>query len=144
MFNYIFISPLYILLLYLLLFQTASAFDYRAYGYIQPENTFFLNGDGKHNQSKNNLSVYTQGTFISYIQDDNAKITVNGIGRYDENDKERTYYDFQKLKYEYYYDDFILKIGNELVFWGVNESFSIVDIITVSYTHLTLPTKRIV
>ena len=132
MFNYIFISPLYILLLYLLVFQTASAFDYRAYGYIQPENTFFLNGDGKHNQSKNNLSVYTQGTFISYIQDDNAKITVNGIGRYDENDKERTYYDFQKLKYEYYYDDFIFKIGNELVFWGVNESFSIVDIINQS------------
>ena len=132
MFNYIFISPLYILLLYLLLIQTASAFDYRAYGYIQPENTFFLNGDGKHNQSKNNLSVYTQGTFISYIQDGNAKITVNGIGRYDENDKERTYYDFQKLKYEYYYDDFIFKIGNELVFWGVNESFSIVDIINQS------------
>ena len=39
-----------------------------------------MNGDGKHNQPKNNLSVYTQGTFISYIQDDNAKITVNGIG----------------------------------------------------------------
>ena len=47
-------------------------------------------------------------------------------------DSERRYIDFQKLKYEQYFDNISLKIGNDLVFWGVNESFNIVDIINQS------------
>ena len=40
--------------------------------------------------------------------------------------------DFQKLKYEQYFENYTFKIGNEIIFWGVNESFNIIDIINQS------------
>ena len=61
-----------------------------------------------------------------------AKITISAIARYDEKDSERRYIDFQKLKYEQYFENYTFKIGNEIIFWGVNESFNIIDIINQS------------
>ena len=39
---------------------------------------------------------------------------------------------FKKLKYEQYFENYTFKIGNEIIFWGVNESFNIIDIINQS------------
>ena len=61
-----------------------------------------------------------------------VKITISAIARYDEKDSERRYIDFQKLKYEQYFENYTLKIGNEIIFWGVNESFNIIDIVNQS------------
>ena len=108
------------------------ALEYKSYGYIQPEFSYFLDGKGRHNQSKDKSSVFSQGTFIAYVQNDEAKITVNAMGRYDDQDNNRTYFDLQKFKYEYFLDDATLSIGNDIIFWGVNESFHVVDIINQS------------
>ena len=44
------------------------------------------------------------------------KITISAIARYDEKDSERRYIDFQKLKYEQYFENYTFKIGNEIIF----------------------------
>ena len=126
------ISFLFVFLQYLVASQNAAAIDYKAYGFIQPEITTFFNGDGRHDQSNSNQSIFVKGTFITYLNNGDQKITINTTGRIDEKDSERSYIDFQKFKYEQYFDDITLKIGNELIFWGVNESFNIVDIINQS------------
>ena len=109
-----------------------NALEYKLYGLVQPEFSIFTNGDGKHHQSKNNYSLFTKGNFISYLDKRDAKITISAIARYDEKDSERRYIDFQKLKYEQYFENYTFKIGNEIIFWGVNESFNIIDIINQS------------
>ena len=109
-----------------------NALEYKLYGLVQPEFSIFTNGDGKHHQSKNNYSLFTKSNFISYLDERDAKITISAIARYDEKDSERRYIDFQKLKYEQYFENYTLKIGNEIIFWGVNESFNIIDIINQS------------
>ena len=109
-----------------------NALEYKLYGLAQPEFSIFTNGDGKHRQSKNNYSFFTKGNFISYLDERDAKITISAIARYDEKDSERRYIDFQKLKYEQYFENYTFKIGNEIIFWGVNESFNIIDIINQS------------
>ena len=119
-------------LVYLFLTSHINALDFKAYGFIQPESSIYINGDGKHNQDNYNTSLFGKGTFISYLQDGDAKFTISAIGRFDQNDDELRYLDFQKFKYEYYFDDIALKVGNEIVFWGVNETFNIVDIINQS------------
>ena len=108
------------------------SFEYNLYGSIQPEYSLFTNGDGIHNQSREKPSILGTANFTTFIQDDNAKISISALGRYDREDHNRTYFDFQKLKYEYYFDDATIKLGNEIVFWGVNESFHLVDIINQS------------
>ncbi len=109
-----------------------NALEYKLYGLVQPEFSIFTNGDGKHHQSKNNYSLFTKSNFISYLDERDAKITISAIARYDEKDSERRYIDFQKLKYEQYFENYTFKIGNEIIFWGVNESFNIIDIINQS------------
>ena len=84
----------------LTLSKHSLALEYKSYGYIQPEFSYFLDGKGRHNQSEDKSSFFSQGTFIAYVQDDAAKITVNAIGRYDDQDNNRTYFDLQKFKYE--------------------------------------------
>jgi hypothetical protein len=110
----------------------ALSFEYNLYGSIQPEYSLFTNGDGKHNQSREKPSILGTANFTTFIQDDNAKISISALSRYDREDHNRSYFDFQKLKYEYYFDDATIKLGNEIVFWGVNESFHLVDIINQS------------
>ena len=109
-----------------------NALDFKAYGFIQPESSIYINGDGRHGQDNYNTSFFAKGTFISYLQNDDAKFTISAIGRFDQNDDQLRYIDFQKFKYAYYFDDVTLKVGNEIVFWGVNETFNIVDIINQS------------
>ena len=125
---------LYSFLYFGLLFlpKNGLALDYKSYGYIQPEFSYFIDGKGKHNQSEDKSSVFGQGTFITYLQEDSSKITIRAIGRYDDKDNNRTYFDLQKFKYEYFLDDATLSIGNDIIFWGVNESFHVVDIINQS------------
>ena len=121
------------LIVYLILKSSPiHASDYKAYGFIQPETSIFFNGKGRHGQKNTNLSIFGKGTFISYLQNDAAKFSINILGRYDDNDRELRYLDFQKLKYEYFLDDLEFKIGNDIIFWGVNETFNIVDIINQS------------
>ena len=116
----------------LILSKNVFAVEYKSYGYIQPEFSYFIDGKGKHNQSEDKSSVFGQGTFITYLQEDSSKITIRAIGRYDDKDNNRTYFDLQKFKYEYFLDDATLSIGNDIIFWGVNESFHVVDIINQS------------
>ena len=116
----------------LILSKNVFAVEYKSYGYIQPEFSYFIDGKGKYNQSEDKSSVFGQGTFITYLQEDSSKITIRAIGRYDDKDNNRTYFDLQKFKYEYFLDDATLSIGNDIVFWGVNESFHVVDIINQS------------
>jgi len=116
----------------LILSKNVFAVEYKSYGYIQPEFSYFIDGKGKHNQSVDKSSVYGQGTFIAYLQENSSKITIRAIGRYDDKDNNRTYFDLQKFKYEYFLDDATLSIGNDIIFWGVNESFHVVDIINQS------------
>ena len=124
----------FIILLIIFFFQLSKGYslDYKFYGHVQPEISSFINGKGKHNQPNEKESVYFNINFISYIQDDLAKITINPIARYDHQDNNRTYIDLNRLKYEYFFDNVTFKIGNEIVFWGVNESFHVVDIINQS------------
>ena len=116
----------------MILSKNVFAVEYKSYGYIQPEFSYFIDGKGKHNQSEDKSSVFGQGTFITYLQEDSSKITIRAIGRYDDKDNNRTYFDLQKFKYEYFLDDATLSIGNDIIFWGVNESFHVVDIINQS------------
>ena len=109
-----------------------NALDFKAYGFIQPESSIYINGDGRHEQDNYNTSLFGKGTFVSYLQNGDAKFTISAIGRFDQSDDQLRYLDFQKFKYEYYFDDVTLKVGNEIVFWGVNETFNIVDIINQS------------
>ena len=121
------------LFVFLLLYSNkALSFEYNLYGSIQPEYSLFIDGDGKHNQSREKPSILGTANFSTFIQDDNAKISISALSRYDREDHNRSYFDFQKLKYEYYFDDATIKLGNEIVFWGVNESFHLVDIINQS------------
>ena len=125
---------IYLYLIFYLILNSSPihALDYKAYGFIQPETSVFFNGKGRHGQKNTNLSIFGKGTFISYLQNDDAKFSINILGRYDENDSELRYLDFQKLKYEYFFNELEFKIGNDIIFWGVNETFNIVDIINQS------------
>jgi len=124
----------FLILVAIFFFQLSNvySFEYKVYGHIQPEVSLFINGKGKHNQPNEKKSIYFNGNFISYLEDDRGKITINPIARYDHEDNERTYIDFHRLKYEYFFDNATFKIGNEIIFWGVNESFHVVDIINQS------------
>ena len=74
--NRFLIAPVYILLFSSIFFLNANALDYKAYGFIQPEITSFLNGDGRHNQSNKNFSAFAKGTFVTYLNNNNTKITL--------------------------------------------------------------------
>ena len=113
-------------------FQSSYAVEYKLYGFIQPEYTQFLNGDGAHGQKNKNSSIFAQGNYIAYLNDGNSKFSLRANARLDENDTKLNYFDFQKLKYEYYFEDTTIKIGIDKIYWGVNESFKIVDIINQS------------
>ena len=129
----------YTILLYFFLYlslltihKNSFALEYKSYGYIQPEFSYFIDGKGKHDQSADKPSIFSQGTFIVYFQNDAAKITMKAVGRYDDKDNKRTYFDLQKFKYEYFLDNATLSVGNDIIFWGVNESFHVVDIVNQS------------
>ena len=77
-----------------------NALDFKAYGFIQPETSIYINGDGKHGQDNYNTSLFGKGTFVSYLQNGDAKFTISAIGRFDQNDDQLRYLDFQKFKYE--------------------------------------------
>ena len=95
----IFAKDIYLSLIVYLILNSSPihASDYKAYGFIQPEMSVFFNGKGRHGQKNTNLSIFGKGTFISYLQNDDAKLSINILGRYDENDRELRYLDFQKL-----------------------------------------------
>ena len=142
--SYTILLYFFLYLCLLILSKNVFALEYKSYGYIQPEFSYFIDGKGKHNQSEDKSSVFGQGTFIAYLQEDSSKITIKAIGRYDDKDNNRTYFDLQKFKYEYFLDDATLSIGNDIIFWGVNESFHVVDIInqsnTIAVSHVLLIT----
>ena len=69
---------------------------------------------------------------LKLLSDGNSKFSLRANARLDESDTKLNYFDFQKFKYEYYFKDTTIKIGIDKIYWGVNESFKIVDIINQS------------
>ena len=122
----------FLVFVFLLSAQHLNAFDYKMYGFIQPEYTQFINGTGAQGQSNKNSSIFAQGNYIAYLSDGNSKFSMKANARIDENDSKLNYFDFQKLKYEHYLENTSIQVGIDKIYWGVNESFKIVDIINQS------------
>jgi len=75
-----------------------------------------------------NVSVSGSAEFNRSIGD-NGSLTISPFLRLDQHDEERTHFDLREFIYSHSGEDWELNVGLGKVFWGVAESFNVVDII---------------
>lgn len=81
-----------------------------------------------------NLSLAGQME-IYYTDDSNANaLTCTPYFRLDQHDSERSFVDMRELSYRHFAENWIVTIGLSKVFWGVAESYHLVD--TINQTDL--------
>ena len=97
-------------------------------GRIDLETRVFAQSPAHPGQSRHGLSLALQPEFYHAIDDDRSVLFAPFL-RLDSADDERTHADVRELLYQQVFDAAELRIGIGRVFWGVTESYHLVDVI---------------
>lgn len=81
------------------------------------------------NQENTAFSAFIEPEYYHAWDNDRQSLTVKAFFRYDAQDSERTHWDLRELTWLRAADSWELRLGVRKVFWGVTESFHLVDII---------------
>ena len=100
-----------------------------ASGRVEVEPRAFLHSPEHSPQKHHGLSFAVQPEFYHAFDDDRQSLVFTPFLRLDTADDRRSRFDVRELMYQRVFDDFELRAGIGRVFWGVTESYHLVDVI---------------
>ena len=98
-------------------------------GRFELEPRGFTQSPAHPRQTRNGVSLAVQPELYHSFDDDRQSLLFSPFLRLDTADDRRTHFDVRELLYQRVFDDAELRIGIGRVFWGVTESYHLVDII---------------
>ena len=98
-------------------------------GRIELEPRGFMQSPAHPGQNRHGLSLAVQPELHHSFDDDRQSLLFSPFVRLDSADDERTHFDVRELLYQRVFDAAELRIGIGRVFWGVTESYHLVDVI---------------
>ena len=98
-------------------------------GRIELEPRGFAHSPAHPGQSRHGLSLAVQPELYHEFDDGEQSLLFSPFLRLDTADDERTHFDVRELLYQRVFDAADLRIGIGRVFWGVTESYHLVDVI---------------
>ena len=98
-------------------------------GRFELEPRGFTQSPAHPRQNRNGISLAVQPELYHSFDDDRQSLLFSPFLRLDTADDRRTHFDVRELLYQRVFDDAELRIGIGRVFWGVTESYHLVDII---------------
>ena len=101
--------------------ETSGRFEIEARG--------FPHSSAWSGQSRHAVSLAVQPELYHSFDDDRQSLLFTPFVRLDAADAERTHFDVRELLYQRVFDEAELRIGAGRVFWGVTESYHLVDVI---------------
>ena len=105
----------------------AGAFELSARVEFEPRG--FLHKPADPDQNRHGLSLAVQPEFYHPFADDRQSLLFTPFLRLDTADDRRTHVDARELLYQRAFDEAELRVGIGRVFWGVTESYHLVDVI---------------
>ena len=98
-------------------------------GRIELEPRGFMQSPAHPGQNRHGLSLAVQPEFYHSFDDGRQSLLFSPFLRLDTADDRRTHFDVRELLYQRVFDAVELRIGIGRVFWGVTESYHLVDVI---------------
>ena len=98
-------------------------------GRVEIEPRAFLHAPEHSPQKHHGLSFAVQPEFYHSFDDDRQSLVFTPFLRLDTADDRRSHFDVRELMYQRVFDDFELRAGIGRVFWGVTESYHLVDVV---------------
>ena len=98
-------------------------------GRIELEPRGFMQSPAHPGQNRHGLSLAVQPELYHEFDDGRQSLLFSPFVRLDSADDERTHFDVRELLYQRVFDAAELRIGIGRVFWGVTESYHLVDVI---------------
>ena len=98
-------------------------------GRFELEPRGFTQSPAHPRQNRNGVSLAVQPELYHSFDDNRQSLLFSPFLRLDTADDRRTHFDARELLYQRVFDDAELRIGIGRVFWGVTESYHLVDII---------------
>jgi len=98
-------------------------------GRVEVEPRAFLHAAEHPPQERHGLSFAVQPEFYHAFDDNRQSLLFTPFLRVDSADDRRSHFDVRELMYQRVFDDFDLRAGIGRVFWGVTESYHLVDVI---------------
>ena len=98
-------------------------------GRVEIEPRVFLHAPEHPPQKHHGLAFAVQPEFYHSFDDDRQSVVFTPFLRLDTADDRRSHFDVRELMYQRVFDDFELRAGIGRVFWGVTESYHLVDVI---------------
>ena len=108
----------------------ASPLDaFEVSGRVEIEPRGFLHSPEHPRQQRHGLSFAVQPEFYHPFDDDRQSLLFTPFLRLDTADGRRSRFDVRELLYQQVFDQAELRVGIGRVFWGVTESYKLVDVI---------------
>ena len=98
-------------------------------GRIELEPRGFTRSPAHPGQNRHGLSLAVQPELYHELDDGEQSLLFSPFLRLDTADDERTHFDVRELQYQRVFDAAELRVGIGRVFWGVTESYHLVDVI---------------
>ena len=98
-------------------------------GHVELEPRGFLQSPEHPRQKRHGLSLAVQSEIYHSFDDDRQSLLFTPFLRLDTADDRRSHFDVRELLYQRLFDEAELRVGIGRVFWGVTESYHLVDVI---------------
>lgn len=98
-------------------------------GNVEAESRLFPQSSLAPSRADTDLSLSFEPRYEIQSSDGNHFFTIAPFLRLDLRDRGRTHIDIRELNWTGVFDDFVVRVGVDRVFWGVTESVHLVDII---------------
>ena len=98
-------------------------------GYIGIEARLFAHSPIHPDQDRDHGSIAFAPEFLMELEDGRQRFAVRPFMRYDFQDNERSHVDLRALYWQWEQQQWLVKAGVDVVFWGVAESQHLIDII---------------
>jgi len=108
---------------------SAEQSDWQVSGFVSGQAWYFWQEPLDPIQSDSDVSLAVRPEFYKAWNEGRDSINFIPFGRVDQRDSDRTHFDIRELKWQHVGPDWELRVGADVVFWGVAESRHLVDII---------------
>ncbi len=108
-----------------------SAAEIELSGFIESETSYFPHSSGLDGQDDGrfSFSFALQPEIVFEFEESGWRLAATPFFRWDEADPQRTHFDIRELYVQKRFENLELNVGIRKVFWGVAESFHLVDFI---------------
>ncbi|MEE9335791.1 MAG: hypothetical protein V3U65_16995 [Granulosicoccaceae bacterium] len=108
--------------------STAASAEWDIRGNVTGQAQYFTENANHTGDHKSNVSLSSEIELYQSLTD-STSITVTPFFRIDQQDEERTHFDFREFLFHQVRENWEWKIGLGKVFWGVAESVNLIDVI---------------